>query len=37
MAEFGGVAEFLARYGYGPGRKNARETLEKLWKEGKGE
>ena len=28
-AEFGGVVEFLDHFGYGPGRKNAREALRK--------
>ena len=29
--EFGGVAEFIAAHGYGPGGKNARATME-AWK-----
>ena len=28
--EYGGVAEFLVKHGYGPGGKNAAEELEKL-------
>ena len=31
LAEFGGVPEFLAEQGYGPGGKNPRKTLEE-WK-----